>query len=192
MRTIKYLLLFLVLFSSAFYVSAYEAGRKQTYLDIDYVFKLYGQTRRYNMHIQESKDGVRIDWTIFSYQKWLKGSYFISPKGLSQGNGLNFKQPVDGMQEKLKDNETFGLISIQALKSLKEKGLFIYNNTTYKFQEKQKLIVEDNEFEALYVIADVDNTKMWIWDNQKLPLILKIEENPLEINFYIEKFSVKK
>lgn len=162
------------------------------HIEIDYAFKLYGQTRRYKMDIVKNEEGaVRFDWTIFSYQKWLKGTYFISPKGLCCGSKLNFLQPVDKMQAHLADDETFGLVSVEALKSIKESQNFVYNNTTYRLFEKQKMSVGSETLDVYYVVADIDNTEMWIWDNENLPLIIRIEKNPLEINFEIEKFERK-
>lgn len=191
MKIFRYLLLFtaLSLISPNIISQKYS---NDNHIEVDYAFQLYGQTRRYNMNIHKiDKGGVRIDWTIFSYQKWLKGSYHISKKGLCCGDALNFIQPVNGMNEFLKDNETFGLISVSALKELKKSSVFVYNNTIYRLQQKQKMSIGGEALDVFYVIADIDNTKLWIWDNESLPLIIKIENNPLEINFYIEKFRRK-
>ncbi len=158
--------------------------------DLDYEFRLYGQKRYYNMLMHKTNDGgVQIDWTIFSYQKWLKGSYFISPNGLISGSELNFIQPVNGRKEYLKDSETFGLISVSAFDSLKNTGSFVYNNTTYRLKELQTMEIGEESLEVFYVIADIDDTKMWIWNNRELPIICRIDHNPLEINFSIEKIK---
>lgn len=191
MKKLRYLLLVCCVLLVTPNLFSSQKGKKNTYV-IDYAFKLYGQTRRYNMEVKsEDKGGVRIDWTIFSYQKWLKGSYHISSKGLCCGTDLNFIQPINGMKEYMKDNETFGLISVNALKELKKSGAFVYNNTTYRLQEKQEISIKEETLDVLFVIADIDNTKMWIWDNESLPLIIQIEDNPLEINYYIENFNKK-
>ena len=158
--------------------------------DLDYEFRLYGQKRYYNMLMHKTNDGgVQIDWTIFSYQKWLKGSYFISPNGLISGSELNFIQPVNGRKEYLKDSETFGLISVSAFDSLKNTGSFVYNNTTYRLKELQTMEIGEESLDVFYVIADIDDTKMWIWNNRELPIICRIDHNPLEINFSIEKIK---
>ncbi len=191
MKKLKYLLLVCCILSLTPILSAKESKSTDT-IELNYVFQLYGQTRRYKMEINtDYETGVRFDWTIFSYQKWLKGSYHISQKGLCCGTDLNFIQPINGAQEYMKDNETFGLISVNALKYLKENNSFVYNNTTYRLQKQDQIVIEKSTFDVYFVIADIDNTKMWIWDNEKLPLILKIENNPLEINYYIESFTRK-
>lgn len=196
MRTTGYILLFLFLFIfpdvQARQSLAYPQQCSDT-LNMAYVFQLYGQTRRYAMRIYKTDEGgARIDWTIFSYQKWLKGSYLISPEGLCCGTELNFKQPQNGNEEHLKANETFGLISVSAFDRLKQEGVFVYSNTTYRLKEKQRTTVGDKTVELFYVVADVDHTEMWIWDNRELPVIFRIEKNPLEINFYVERFRFGK
>lgn len=191
MKPIKYLLVCLCLLTSVYLPAQPSVINTQTAADslkIDYVFKLYGQTRRYAMSVYSTNEGsVRIDWTIFSYQKWLKGSYLISPRGLAHGNQLSFKQPQNGLCEQLNDNETFGMISVAAFDKLAQTGEFVYSNTTYRLKEKQRMPIGNKTLDVFYVIADIDETEMWIWDNRSLPLICRIENNPLEINFYFEK-----
>ena len=116
----------------------------------------------------------------------VKGLLFISPKGFASGSGLNFIQPLNDRKEYLKDSETFGIISISAFNSLKNTGAFVYNNTTYRLQEEQILKIGEESLSVFYVMADIDDTRMWIWNNQELPIICKIDNNPLEINFEIE------
>lgn len=166
--------------------------KRAEHLSVNYVFKLYGQTRRYAMNMEkQATRGVQIDWTIFSYQKWLKGSYIISPKGLCCGSQLSFKQPQHGAREQLNDNETFGLISVSAFDNLIQKEQFTYSQTTYRLKEQQQIHIGEHVLNVLYVVADIDHTEMWIWNNRDLPVICKIENNPLEINFYIEKITDK-
>lgn len=160
---------------------------------IDYVFKLYGQTRQYAMNIQKTESGgVQVDWIIFSYQKWLNGSYIIAPEGLCCGLQLSFKQPQHGVREELKADETFGLISVSALDRLVKEKAFVYSQTTYRLKEQLLMNVGGETLDVFHVVADIDHTEMWIWNNRALPLICKIENNPLKIDFYIEKLMLGK
>jgi glycerophosphoryl diester phosphodiesterase len=108
-------------------------------------------------------------------------------QNVEEGSSLSWLQPVDGFEVALPANETFGFISRSALKSLKEKGWFIYNGTTYRRVAEESTEEQMyNGKKAIHVLADVDLTNMWIIDNENLPLIYKISDNPLEIDWTVE------
>jgi glycerophosphoryl diester phosphodiesterase len=152
-----------------------------------FVFKLHGQTRNYDVCITEKQDTIRFEWSVLRNFNWQKGCYKMGRLNIEEGNSLSWLQPVDGCEVALPANETFGFISRKAWKSLKEKGWFVYNGTTYR------KVAEESAKEQMYkgkktihVLADVDLTNMWIIDNENLPLIYKTSDNPLEIDWTVE------
>ena len=152
-----------------------------------FVYKLHGQTRNYEVCITEQQDTIRFEWSILRNFKWQKGCYKMGRQNVENGNSLSWLQPVDGCEVALPANETFGFISRKAWKSLKENGWFIYNGTTYrKVVEEPTEKQECNGKKVIHVSADVDLTKMWIVDNEDLPLICKTSNNPLEIDWTVE------
>lgn len=152
-----------------------------------FVFILHGQTRNYDVCITEKQDTIRFEWAILRNFKWQKGCYKMGRQNVEEGNGLSWLQPVDGFEVALPSNETFGFISRKAWKSLKEKGWFVYNGTTYrKVAEESTKEQMYKENKTIHVLADVDLTNMWIIDNENLPIIYKITHNPLEIDWAVE------
>ena len=79
-----------------------------------FVFKLHGQTRKYEMSFREKNDTLRIDWRILRNLHWQKGSYLMAPASQEAGNTLCFLQPVDKENRLLGINETAYIISRQA------------------------------------------------------------------------------
>lgn len=152
-----------------------------------FVFKLHGQTRNYEVCITEKQDTIRFEWRILRNFNWQKGCYKIGRRNVEEGNSLSWLQPVDGCEVALPANETFCFISRSAWKSLKEKGWFVYNGTTYRRVTEE--FAEEHEYKGkkiIHVLADVDLTNMWILDNENLPLIYKTIDNPLEIDWTVE------
>ena len=152
-----------------------------------FVFKLHGQTRNYDVCITEKQDTIRFEWSVLRNFNWQKGCYKMGRQNVEEGSSLSWLQPVDGCEVALPANETFGLISRSALKSLKEKGWFVYNGTTYRKVAEE--LTEEQMYKGkktIHVLADVDLTNMWIIDNENLPLIYKTSDNPLEIDWTVE------
>ncbi|HEX9151621.1 MAG TPA: hypothetical protein VF842_06025, partial [Flavobacterium sp.] len=94
----------------------------------------------------------------------------------------------------LKPTETFFMISQKAYQDLLKNNKFIYNNTTYVLDEnadKNSVEMDGKLIDTLHVIAQIDETEMWILKNPDFPLIYKITKNPLGINFILVKIVDK-
>ena len=159
----------------------------QTNEKYKFVFKLHGQTRNYDVCITEKQDTIRFEWSVLRNFNRQKGCYKMGRQNVEDGSSLSWLQPVDGCVVALPANETFGFISRSAWKSLKEKGWFVYNGTTYRKAAEE--LTEEQEFngkKTIHVLADVDLANMWIIDNENLPLIYKTSDNLLEIDWTVE------
>lgn len=139
-------------------------------------YRLHGQTRRFQFVYEPKSDGgITLHWSIVRNLKLWTGSYAMSPQAVKEGTAQNWTMPEDGNHLTLPDNETFGIISRSALTSLKEKGEFVYNGVLWRRigESGNAIEVEDPE----------EGAKMRILDDAKLPLILSMSGNPLEIDW---------
>jgi len=151
-----------------------------------FVFSLHGQTRKYQTTFEEKQDTLYMHWGIERYLKWLSGSYAMGRKSVENGIRLSFLQPDNGNHVKLSAEETFGILSRAAYKQMKEQQMFVYNQTTY-------LVLDANEkalgYPLIHVKDTVEGCEMWILDNPQFPLVWRIRNNPLEINWEVHLFS---
>ena len=147
-----------------------------------FVFKLHGQTRKYEMSFREKQDSICLYWGIERNLKWQSGSYTMGPKSIEQAVQLSFLQPEDGKHVQLSPEETVYFLSRSAYKQLKEQNTLVYNQTTYS-------VLDSNEralgYPLIHVKDAVEGREMWILDNPKLSLVWRMRNNPLGINWEI-------
>ena len=167
----------------------YQKGKAQHYIptiknntQLHYVCKLHGQTRTLSLIADLTNDGV----TFKLETRGVKSSIVTPKEGLKNGNALSYNQGEFAPVLNLKPTETFFMISKAAYQDLVKNNKFIYNNTTYVLDhntDKNSVEIEGKSVDALHVIAQIDETEMWIIKNPEYPLICKIAKNPLGINF---------
>ena len=104
-------------------------------------------------------------------------TYKIARSIVEQGTGFSWDIPANGAVYDAKG--TFCFISKKALRELQEKGSFVYDSITW-----QKI---DQDANTIHVRADIDQTEMWISLKDDLPLVLKMKNNPLGIDWLIER-----
>lgn len=159
-----------VLFSIS-YASAQEWGDT-----IQLIYKLHGQTRRFNTVFTRLHDGgAKVSWDIERNLKIWRGSYTMSPKGIESGTYLSFLMPEDGNHIKLPENETFAILPYKAFKELKQVGSTMWNGTTFRLDSigsKEIFATDINE-----------GARITVLNNPEFPLITSMQENPLEINW---------
>ncbi len=144
-----------------------------------YTFKLHGQTRKYLIAMTDRNDTVDVAWSIARDGALQKGIMRMPRNRVENGNAFCWQQPADGERRVLGEGETFGIISRQAFSDLKDKGFFVYNGVTYR--------KADEEGGRVHVRADIDETQMWIEMSGELPVISEMRDNPLGIDWKIEK-----
>ena len=74
---------------------------------------------------------------------------------------------------------TFAFISRQAYTQLSQTGSFVYDSITWRLL--------DETADELHVQADIDGTEMWIARDADLPLVIRMQNNPLGIDWQINK-----
>ena len=103
--------------------------------------------------------------------------YMIPHAVVANGDHFCWDIPADGAVYEAKG--TFAFISRQALQTLEATGCFVYDGITWR--------MTDQTDTAIHVRADIDRTEMWIKRDDRLPLVLKIQHNPLGIDWMIEE-----
>ena len=99
---------------------------------------------------------------------------------MENGTSLSFLQPEDQQHIVMPAGETVYLIGRKAYRTLKATGRMAYNLTTYR------LLDTDSEAlgrPLLHVRDEAEGEEMWILDNPALPLVWRMKDNPLEINW---------
>jgi len=157
---------------------------------LNYVCKLHGQTRTLTLTAKITNDNLVLDLDT----RGVKSSIVIMPEALKNGNALSFNQGEFAPVLALKPTETYFMISQSAYQELLQNNKFIYNNTTYvldKNVDNNPVIIDGKTVDALHVVAQIEETEMWIVKNPDYPLICKMTKNPLGINFTLVKIEDK-
>jgi len=174
-----------------------QMGISQNYIpsiknntELNYVCKLHGQTRTLTLTTKMTSDTL----VFYLETRGVKSNIVISQKALKNGNALSYNQGEYSNVLVLKPTETFFMISQSGYQDLVKNKKFVYNNTTYVLDEKADkngVVIEGKSVDAFHVIAEIDKTEMWIVKNPAFPLICKITENPLGINWTLVKIVDK-
>lgn len=151
-----------------------------------FVFNLHGQTRRYQITYEEKQDTIFVHWGIERYLKWQSGSFAMGYKSVEQAIRLNFLQPEDGKHVHLTAEETVAMISRAAYNQLKKQHSFVYGQTTYSTLNTDEKVLG---YSLIRVKDTLEGCEMWILDNSCFPLIWRIRNNPLGINWEVHPIS---
>jgi len=158
--------------------------------ELHYICKLHGQTRTLTLTTKIADDKLVFDLDT----RGVKSSIVILPEALKNGTELSYNQGEFAPVLNLKPTETFFMISQSAYQDLLKNDKFIYNNTMYvldKNEDKNGVVIDGKSTDILHVIAQIDETEMWIVKNPEYPLICKIIKNPLGINWTLVKIVDK-
>lgn len=179
--------LIIILISLISIVSASAAYGSEAADTLQLEYKLHGQTRRFRCVFSPDSDGgITLQWGIERNLKWWSGTYHMPSKAVSAGSSMSFLMPEDGNHITLDEVSTFAMISRKALSELKSKGRFCYDNMVYELVDSK----DSCELGALIHVKDpAEGCEMWILDDEKLPLVWQMSNNPLEINWRTRKLN---
>lgn len=147
-----------------------------------YVYKLYGQTRKYSVRFSEKNDTLLLDWGIERNMKWQKGRYAMTPVARDNAVLLSYLQPVDGNYVVLSNEELFGIVSYSVHNTLKNEGRCRFDSRTFRLLDSLRHV---GTFQLLHAVSVEDETEIWILDNEKLPIIWSVQNNPCGVNWEI-------
>lgn len=104
--------------------------------------------------------------------------YLIPQQMVSHARGFCWDSPQKPGNKYIAKG-TFLFISKDALKSLRQKGSFVYDGITWRKTGG------DNDGTNIHVRADVDGTEMWINSSGELPWVVRMQGNLLGIDWFI-------
>lgn len=118
------------------------------------------------------------DWQGDTLLLTCKEATYKIPRSVVE-NGRNFcwDIPADGAVYAAKG--TFAFISRQAFSDLNKKGYFVYDGITWRKVDESDVTV--------HVQANIDRTEMWIKQDDDLPLVLEMRNNPLGIDWVVDE-----
>ncbi|KAF2508114.1 hypothetical protein E0W73_20155 [Flavobacterium foetidum] len=179
MKNIFLVILFCALYQTTIAQNYIPTLKNNTQLH--YVCKLHGQTRTLQLTAETYNNTLAFKLET----RGVKSKIVMLPEAVKNGTELSFNQGEYAPVLNLKPTETFFMISQSAYQDLVKNNSFVYNNTTYvldKSEDKNGISVDGKIVDAFHVVAQIDETEMWIVKNPEFPLICKIIKNPLGIN----------
>ncbi|MDE7408020.1 MAG: histidine phosphatase family protein, partial [Muribaculaceae bacterium] len=147
------------------------------------VYKLHGQTRRYQFTYTELDDGrMLLEWGIERNTKWQSGSFLMTAEAVEAGDAQSFLMPEDGRHVELPSNETYAMISRLALRQLRANGNMLYNGLRYHLLDSAEHAIGEA---LLHVKDDVDGSEMWILGDSRWPRVWRMAGNPFGQNWQV-------
>ena len=146
------------------------------------VYKLHGQTRKYQYTFTSADKGLTLAWGIERNTQWQSGSFTISAEALKNADKMSFLQPIDGEHISLPDDMTYLVISDKAYADLVNDGAFTYNNTEFKATGRHE---ERDGYSLTEAHDSAEGCTLWILDREGFHLIWQMADNPLEINWTV-------
>jgi hypothetical protein len=122
---------------------------------------------------------VSIGWSVDGYGD---GSFEMSDKGLESGSKMMIVSRPSAGATKLADDETFGLISKVAYKSLLETKGFTYNGIKFKAKATPKVLkLDDKELDVTHIASEDGKMELWILNNPAFPMIVQSSGMSIDI-----------
>ena len=144
-----------------------------------FTYKLHGQTRRFDVDITEKDDSLILKYGIQRNLKYWQGSYTMTPEARHHARNISYQQPIDNQHITLPDDELFAILSSDVYSEIKEKGACTWCNTPFKLMD-----ISDGQ---LHLKDSVEGAEIWVLDNPKLSLIMKMINNPVEIDWEVSR-----
>ncbi|MDE6802161.1 MAG: histidine phosphatase family protein [Muribaculaceae bacterium] len=164
-----------LLYLALLVLSTLAAGAQEFGDTITLTYKLHGQTRRFRTCYTERLSGaVVMDWSIVRNLRLWQGSYTMSPASVADGTSLSYLMPEDGNRVVLPDGTTFAMLSRCCHKTLAEGHAVTIDGVVWTPTAVTK--------EAIECVSS-EGARMKVANSGALPLIVSMQNNPLEINW---------
>ena len=133
----------------------------------------------YTLNRQYRTWPVSMVWNDDTLYLTCNASTFIIPRRVVEdGTMFSWSSPYKGKNKYVCDG-TFLFISRNSLHELQESGSMIYDTITWR--------AIDTSDGIIHVKADTDGTEMWIDSNSSLPMVVKMMNNPLGIDWTMHR-----
>lgn len=155
-----------------------------------FIYELNAQGQSFPMTLKISAIGDQ--GLIFDYDiaGQMIGKFTNSDANLNKGQSLNWDQPSPGEERKLPDDQTIAMMSRPFLADLKKNKSAKYDGvdlTLKPIKDGEQILAGGKEVDALYVESGDGVTKYWILNNEKYPVLLKVEGLPSGITMTLKE-----
>lgn len=159
-----------------------------------------GSVLNYSAHSRAFGQDIPLTLTIgsitapvqlkYSIPQLGNGTFEMSAKAMESGKKMALKEPqMDGVT-KLKDDETFAVISKSTFSNLTTNKTFVLNGQTFNVTtDATPYKINDKEADVFYATTANGKTKLWILNNPDFPLICKLEGGPQGIDLSLSKIQ---
>lgn len=140
-------------------------------------FDLRTQHRLFTMRFVTQSDSLRLDWQLPRGERVQEGSYAHSRQALRHARSLSYEAPTDRRHFCVPDESLFMLLSVDALREAQTQGWCQYNGT--------RLQVVGRSASLLHLRDHTEGYEMWVNNSEQLPVVVKMKNNPVEIDWEI-------
>jgi hypothetical protein len=103
----------------------------------------------------------------------------MTPRARLSAPRLSYAQPIDGEALTL-DDATFGLLPCEALQALRTTGHCRLDGTDFRLEDTT---TDTAGRRRLHAKDDAEGSRLIVLDDDRLPLILQMTGNPVEIDW---------
>lgn len=167
-------LLFIILLALTVGPASAQQSQDKDYL---FVYNLRTQYRRLKVNFTDRNDTLTLHWSFTNDAGTKRGSFVMSPQSRQYATQICYIMPTDGKDIMVPKHELFALLSLDALNDLNANGKCRYNNTTLTLIDTQDNLLHVKDYDEGY--------EMWIENNPQFPLIRKMLNNPVEIDWEV-------
>jgi hypothetical protein len=155
---------------------------------IEYEINAQGQTFPMYLTIASiGEDGIVFDYNIAGS---MTGKFINSKANLEKGVTMNWDKPAPGEERKLPDDQTIAMVSRTFLAELKKNKTAKYDGidlTQKEIKQGEEIMSGDKTVDAVYMESSDGATKYWVLNNEKYPILLKVEGLPSGISLVLKE-----
>jgi hypothetical protein len=154
----------------------------------DYEINAQGQSFPMFLTISSiGEDGIVFDYNIAGS---MTGKFINAKANLDKGVVMNWDQPAPGEERKLSDDQTIAMVSRTFLADLKKNKTAKYDGIDLTLKEAKKgeeIMSGGKVVDALYMESSDGTTKYWVLNNDKFPILLKVDGLPSGISLALKE-----
>lgn len=155
---------------------------------IEYEINAQGQSFPMYLTIASiGEDGIVFDYNIAGS---MTGKFINSRANLEKGVTMNWDQPAPGEERTLPDDQTIAMVSRTFFSELKKNKTAKYDGidlTLKEIKKGEEIMSGDKMVDALYMESSDGATKYWVLNNDKYPVLLKVEGLPSGISLALKE-----
>ncbi len=159
-------------------------------LVLEYEILSQGQEIPLSMTISTVSDAEII--FDFDFMGGTTGKFVNTKANLEKGSFFNWDQPVAGEERRIAEDQTLAMVSRPFLKDLLTKKKAKYDGMDFIFKpvpKGEEIIIDGKTVDAVFAETESGATRLWVLNDQKYPLILKITGTSAGIDMTIKNIK---